>query len=77
MAPRLARAEASLRRLLELLAADAPDERLLNAEAARELGDCEPAEELLRGDFPEEHAAVAGRIRELTARRETNVVRGV
>lgn len=80
VAPRSERAEASLRRLLELLDAEAPDERLLKAEAARELGDFERAEELLRGDFPEAHAAVAGRIRELTARRETKVaevMRGV
>lgn len=65
--------EASLRRLFELLTPDEPEERLLKAEAARELGDFEGASRLLEGPIPDDQAPIAARIRELVEARRTTV----
>jgi hypothetical protein len=73
LAPRSARAEASLRRLYEMLDQDKPDERLLRAEIARELGDFERAEADLAVEFPAERGLIVARVRELTALRDTRV----
>jgi hypothetical protein len=73
LAPRSERAEANLRRLYELLDPEKPDELLLRAEIARELGDFERAEADLAGEFPAERGLIVARVRELTALRDTRV----
>ena len=65
--------EENLRRLYELLDQSEPAERLLKAEAARELGDFEGATSLLSGEIPDEQAPIAARIRELSAMRDAAV----
>jgi len=65
--------EANLRRLLEILNADEPEERLLKAEAARELGDFDAASRLLEGPLPDDQGPIAARIRELVEARRTTV----
>lgn len=73
-APRLSGADAAnLLRLHELLDPATPEQRLLKAEAARELGDFEGASALLAVEPPDEQAPVAARIRELVGMRNTTV----
>lgn len=73
-APRLSGADAAnLLRLHELLDPATPEQRLLKAEAARELGDFEGASALLAGELPDEQAQVAARIRELVGMRNSTV----
>ena len=61
--------QANLRKLAALLDLRDGEERLLLAEVRRELGDFDAASALLAGDFPEEVALAAQRIRQLVAAR--------
>jgi hypothetical protein len=63
----------NLKRLFELLDPAAPEERLLKAEAARELGDFDGAAALLEGEIPDDQAEIAARIRQLTEERASLV----
>lgn len=56
---------ANLERLLDLLSTAQPEERLLKAEVARELGRFRQVSKLLDDDFPEDLAKVARLMREL------------
>jgi len=69
-------ASANLVRLLELLAIDDPEQRLMKAEILRELGRYEEALRALQADFPSAHKALAALIRDLAGQRDP-VVREV
>lgn len=63
----------NLRRLFEALDAVNADERVLKAEAARELGDFDAAIALLEAELPEDQQALGARILELARAGETRV----
>lgn len=62
-----------LLRLRQLLDVSNPDQRIMAAEVARELGDFSAGEELLKEQFSDDYAFVADLIRDLIAQRDSSV----